>query len=176
MRRPFFAPQAEAVLNQTAPLLLLPSSSSSSSAVASEPDVYTKAVSSLLSTPLPPSNFSPHRQLRQESRRSSPLPSARRDGEDTSNEGRTAAPVIRGGGSRSSSSGNALTYRVFLERLTRSESEGLVKAIRLFLFSILGNGGAVNPSAGRPRLVANRDIRRETEEVEVYGLSFLAQR
>lgn len=69
-----------------------------------------------------------------------------------------------------------MTYRVFLERLTRSESEGFVEAIRLFLFSILGNGGAVNPAAGRPQASSNSDIRREMEEVEVYGSSFLSQR
>lgn len=74
-----------------------------------------------------------------------------------------------------------MTYRGFLERLRRPESEGFVKAIRLFLFSVLGNVGvnavnAVNPASGRPQTAANRDVRLDTEEVEVYGPSFLVQR
>ncbi|CBJ32067.1 conserved unknown protein [Ectocarpus siliculosus] len=156
--------QAETVLNEAVPLLQPPPPPSSP--VASTPDAYTKAIRSLLSTPKAntaatarstraPSNSSGHPRVQ-----SGGPPSVRR--------------AERGDGGRNSSS--AVTYRVFLERLTRSESEGFVEAIRLFLFSILGNGGAVNPAAGRPRASSNSDIRRETEEVEVYGSSFLSQR
>ena len=96
-----------------------------------------------------------------------------------SSEGATATPVPagreRGGGSTSSISTSGGGYRVFLGRLTRPESKGFVEAIRLFLFSVLGNGGSVNPASGRPRVAAPGG-RRETEEVEVYGSSFLVQR
>ncbi|CAN0346118.1 unnamed protein product, partial [Ectocarpus fasciculatus] len=163
--------EAEVVLNEAIPLLH-PSSSSSSSPVASTPDAYTKALRSLLSTPtastaataLP--TRAPTNSPRRPPARSGGPPSVRRNTEERGGDG---------GSGRNSSSG-AVTYRVFLERLTRSESEGFVEAIRLFLFSILGNGGAVNPAAGRPQASSNSDIRRETEEVEVYGSSFLSQR
>jgi len=154
--------QAEALLNKTT--TASPSSSSAASASVStsgsisEPEPHIKAIKSLLSGPA--------LSLSAEEQQSSSL-----DG--------TAAATLAQGGSNASAGGgggSTLTYREFLERLTRSESEGFVKAIRLFLFSVLGNGGAVNPASGRPQSAANRDIRRDMEEVEVYGPSFLVQR
>ncbi|CAM9784987.1 unnamed protein product [Scytosiphon promiscuus] len=182
--------QAERILEKA--VLLQPSSPSS---VASTSDAYTKALSSLLSAPssinavpedaagAPPPNPTTRLQLQQ---LRSP-PSAQAGGRNSGDvlapvlgrEGSTTRSVSGGGGSsgsNSSSSSSIVTYRMFLEHLGRSESGGFVKAIRLFLFSILGNGGSVNPAAGRPQAAANRDIRQETEDVEVYGSSFLVQR
>ncbi|CAM9448429.1 unnamed protein product [Ectocarpus sp. 13 AM-2016] len=154
--------QVETVLNETVPLLQPPPSSSP---VASTPDAYTKAIRSLLSTPK--ANAATASPTRSPSN-SSGYPFVQSGG----------PPFVRRAeqGDVGGNSSSAVTYRVFLERLTRSESEGFVEAIRLFLFSILGNGGAVNPAAGRPQASSNSDIRRETEEVEVYGSSFLSQR
>lgn len=158
----------------------LPLPPSPPSSVASTPDAYTKALSSLLSVPSASSAFPMHAaDLPQRTSSTGPhsSPSSSKAGRGSSGDNRSSDlrrgdSVVSGGGS----SNSTVTYRVFLEHLGRPESEGFVKAIRLFLFSILGNGGAANPAAGRPQAAANRDIRRETEDVEVYGSSFLVQR
>lgn len=148
--------QAEAILiKATAP----------SSLAASSLDAHTKALSSLLSTrtvtDLPP--VGAHPQLR-------PSCSSSRPGE--SGSGRQGVSDL--GGGASGIGGSGVTYRVFLERLMRPESKGFVKAIRLFLFSILGNAGDGRPS---PRgAAAARRTRLETEDVDVYGSTFLVER
>lgn len=85
---------------------------------------------------------------------------------------------LRSGRSASSAGGEerALTFQAFLGRLMLPESKGFVKAIRLFLFSILGNGGEAFPLSSRPRSTVVRTVRWDTEDVEVYGSSFLVQR
>lgn len=173
--------QAETILTEAIPL-----QPSSPSSVASTPDAYTKALSSLLSAPSSNKAVSLHAagllpqnssiRLRLQQHRSSPSAKAERNtsgGDLPAALGRSESNIS---GASKTSSSSTVTYRVFLEHLGRPESEGFVKAIRLFLFSILGNGGAVNPAAGRPQAAANRDIRREMEDVEVYGSSFLVQR
>lgn len=127
--------------------------------VACSADGYTQALGALLS---PPSLSSPA-DPRLESSSASAVPRGNRP-EALREEG--------GGGGGSGS----ITYRMFLECLMRSENKGFVRAIRLFLFSILGNGGDVSPLSARPRAPASRTTRSETEDVEVYGSSFLVQR
>lgn len=74
------------------------------------------------------------------------------------------------------SDGSAITYRVFLARLMRPESKGFVRAIRMFLFSIIGNGGDVSSLTAGPSAAAGGAIPPDLEDVEIYGSSFLVQR
>lgn len=104
--------------------------------------------------------------------RSSALDRAHRPRSSSMRPLRSGPAAVEGRGS----TGSRVTYRAFLERLTRQESKGFVRAIRLFLFSILGNGGDVNPIGARPRASADRRGGLDTEDVEVYGSSFLVQR
>lgn len=70
--------------------------------------------------------------------------------------------------------GSAVTYRSFLERLTRADSKGFVNAIRLFLYSIFGTSGDA-PAFAKLRS-GDLALRREADDVEVYGSSFLFER
>lgn len=72
--------------------------------------------------------------------------------------------------------GSAITYRMFLTRLMRPESKGFVRAIRMFLFSIIGNGGDVSSLTVGPSAAAGGAIPPDLEDVEIYGSSFLVQR
>lgn len=182
---PLPAPQAQSLLDKAAPHRPSSSSSSPVTPTSAPPlDTHTKAVSSLLSTPVPhtplpgaPRLLSPSPSPRLGRSRSPPARTAAKRSSPATGPAAAARAPGRGGSTSISSCGSG--YRMFLERLTRSESKGFVEAIRLFLFSILGNGGAVNPTSGRPReaaVAAGRDRGRTTEEVEVYGSSFLVQR
>ena len=76
----------------------------------------------------------------------------------------------------STGDGTAITYRMFLARLMRPESKGFVRAIRMFLFSIIGNGGDVSSLTAGPRAAAGGAIPPDLEDVDIYGSSFLVQR
>lgn len=69
-----------------------------------------------------------------------------------------------------------MTYRSFLERLSRADSKGFVSAIRLFLYSIFGATEGVPVSSGTVRGGGDRATGWEEEDVEVYGSSFLVER
>lgn len=121
------------------------------SLAASPLDAHTKALRSLLSTPTELSSRA------------------------ESNSGRQGVSGL--GGEGSGTDGSGVTYRMFLDRLMCSESKGFVKAIRLFLFSILGNGGDGRTASARPRGGAvARKVQLEIQDVDVYGSTFLVER
>lgn len=135
------------------------------SLTASPLDAHTKALRLLLSTPTELPSLGAPPQLRPTS------PSSRAE----SDSGRQGVSGLGGEGSGTGTSG--VTYRVFLDRLMRSESKGFVRAIRLFLFSILGNGGDGCAASARPRGgAAARRMRLEIEDVDVCGSTFLVKR
>ena len=135
------------------------------SLAASPLDAYTKALRSLLSTPTELPSLEAPPQFRPTS------PSSRAES-DAGGQGMSGL-----GREGSGTGGSGVTYRVFLDRLMRSESKGFVRAIRLFLFTILGNGGDARAASARPRGgAAARRMRLESEDVDVCGSAFLVER
>ncbi|CAN0248718.1 unnamed protein product [Ascophyllum nodosum] len=149
--------QAEMVMNRA----ITPGSSATLG-----PDHHTEALSALLSPPsaanIPSLRGAPRSQT-QTHARSPSASSPRTFGEGVRED---AAP----------GKGSAVTFRMFLARLMRPESKGLVRAIRMFLFSIIGNGGDASPVSARSLAAAGEAIPPDLEDVEIYGSSFLVPR
>lgn len=155
--------------------MILERAAPSSSSAVSSPRAHVEALRSLLSSPSLPDTLPRGGGLASSTSTSrvqlGPNPSLVR-GEG----GPSAGALGLGRKGSGTGGGGGVTYRAFMERLMRPESKGFVKAIRLFLISILGDGGDCNPVSSRARAAAGHAGRQGAEDIEVYGSSFLVER